>query len=464
MQMAWICWAPRERHSPRSKSEDDERVIRASRTDSPVTRRQRKPKNKTMLARLVSAKLSNLGAEWGALAPRNATWQACWGITGVFDDHQEESGSEASGSPRAPRLPPAARQDSGHLTSGSTSRRSTSATGELGVSLGFLDLDQRQQQAAAGQSPRSPPRSPRVPRRQASQQRQQHEEGGGEGTGGGWGGLLGGAQLLPGIPFLTSLLSRGSTEEEGEGEEDADAAAERRDAQIAAARAQEAARAGSSHYPTLALGGAGGAPEGEAAAAAAAALRGTTTPHAPLAAAPGGAPPPASAPSALVPPEQMAALAAAVPARYRHSHWSLVYSSGRDGISMQTLLRNARGRAPTVLVVRDLRRHVFGSYCSEAWRLDKRYFGTGESFVFRLAPGPPVAWFWWWRRMALGRNDFFQWGSPEGIAVGGAGGYALWLDCDLARGVSRNSTTFGNDSLASAEEFAVGHVELWGLD
>jgi hypothetical protein len=41
--------------------------------------------------------------------------------------------------------------------------------------------------------------------------------------------------------------------------------------------------------------------------------------------------------------------------------------------------------------------------------------------------------------------------------------YALWLDSDLTSGISRNSTTFGNDSLAGAEEFLIGAVELWGL-
>ena len=41
--------------------------------------------------------------------------------------------------------------------------------------------------------------------------------------------------------------------------------------------------------------------------------------------------------------------------------------------------------------------------------------------------------------------------------------YALWLDADLTRGLSRNCTTFGNSSLAGQEEFEVGAVELWGL-
>ncbi|EFN55479.1 hypothetical protein CHLNCDRAFT_23150, partial [Chlorella variabilis] len=169
-----------------------------------------------------------------------------------------------------------------------------------------------------------------------------------------------------------------------------------------------------------------------------------------------------SQPSTLMSEDHVRCLAAAVPARYRQSRWALLYSTARDGISLQTLLRNAARKAPTVLVVRDFDRHVFGAYCSEAWRLDKRFFGTGETFVFQLEPRP-AAWYWWWRRMAKEPNDYFQWGSADAIAVGGSGGYALWLDADLASGLSRNSTTFGNDSLAGSQEFRVGAVELWGL-
>ncbi len=31
-------------------------------------------------------------------------------------------------------------------------------------------------------------------------------------------------------------------------------------------------------------------------------------------------------------------------------------------------------------------RYVFGSFCSEPWRLSNRYYGTGETFVFQLEP------------------------------------------------------------------------------
>jgi hypothetical protein len=39
-----------------------------------------------------------------------------------------------------------------------------------------------------------------------------------------------------------------------------------------------------------------------------------------------------------------------------------------------------------VLLVRDGGGYVFGAFCPEAWRPSPRFFGTGETFVFQLAP------------------------------------------------------------------------------
>jgi hypothetical protein len=82
----------------------------------------------------------------------------------------------------------------------------------------------------------------------------------------------------------------------------------------------------------------------------------------------------------------LAHLAAALPARYQARDWSLLYSTSRHGISLQTLYRRAAGNSPSVLLVRDVGGYVFGAFCAEAWRPSARFFGTGETFVFQLAP------------------------------------------------------------------------------
>jgi hypothetical protein len=48
--------------------------------------------------------------------------------------------------------------------------------------------------------------------------------------------------------------------------------------------------------------------------------------------------------------------------------------------------RKALGQAATVLLVRDGGGYVFGAFCPEVWKPSPRFFGTGEAFVFQLAP------------------------------------------------------------------------------
>ena len=88
-----------------------------------------------------------------------------------------------------------------------------------------------------------------------------------------------------------------------------------------------------------------------------------------------------------------------------------------------------------------------------------------QTLIFSMSELQPemVLWRWYQKRMALGRNDFFQYGTHDCLALGGAPAYAFKLDGDLVYGRSGVSETFGNSPLASSEEFEIGRVELWGL-
>lgn len=94
----------------------------------------------------------------------------------------------------------------------------------------------------------------------------------------------------------------------------------------------------------------------------------------------------------------------ALPARLRLCTWTLLYGSRRDGISLQTLYRRAAGRAPTLLVVSDTCGGAFGAFTNEPWKVGPRYRGTGECFVFRLAPEPRI---FRWSKL----NSFFMLGA-----------------------------------------------------
>lgn len=73
----------------------------------------------------------------------------------------------------------------------------------------------------------------------------------------------------------------------------------------------------------------------------------------------------------------------------------------------------------------------------------------------------PKRLMWPWVNNPAIRNDFFQFVSPEGLGVGGAGHWAISIDEELLHGSSGPCDTFANPCLASREEFEVMAVELW---
>jgi len=163
----------------------------------------------------------------------------------------------------------------------------------------------------------------------------------------------------------------------------------------------------------------------------------------------------------LVSDEQLRGLAGAMPPRYRHSKWTLLYSTWRDGISLGTLLRmpdriKQPERSPGILVVKDSNGYVFGGFTTEAWRVSSRYFGTGESFVFQVYPRMVM---YRWSKL----NQYFQFLTGDALALGGGGHFGLWLDSELACGNSGRCDTFRSPCLASSNEFKVHSVELWGI-
>jgi hypothetical protein len=66
--------------------------------------------------------------------------------------------------------------------------------------------------------------------------------------------------------------------------------------------------------------------------------------------------------------------------------WELLYSTAVNGMSFNTFIQRTGRRSPTLLFVKDLKNFVFGAFCSAAWECRPRFFGTGESFVFKWTP------------------------------------------------------------------------------
>lgn len=74
--------------------------------------------------------------------------------------------------------------------------------------------------------------------------------------------------------------------------------------------------------------------------------------------------------------------------------WRLVYSPRVHGLSLKTFYRRLENeQGPNLLLIQDHRGNVFGGFASVPWHSSDRYYGNGESFVFKFGrrlPKPVV--------------------------------------------------------------------------
>lgn len=148
-----------------------------------------------------------------------------------------------------------------------------------------------------------------------------------------------------------------------------------------------------------------------------------------------------------------------IPMRFKYHDWKMVFSTAMHGTSLLTFYKHLEAKSPTVLVIRDSDGHLFGGFVSQAWHVSKTFFGTGESFLFSIAP--TFAVYTW-----TGADDFYCIGKRDFLAMGGggtSGRYGLWLDSELSAGTSEVCKTFLNRRLSLNEEFNCSLVEVYHL-
>jgi hypothetical protein len=217
---------------------------------------------------------------------------------------------------------------------------------------------------------------------------------------------------------------------------------------------------------------------------------------------------PAAQPHVLTP-VLMHSLQPHLPDSKRGESFWLKYSLVRDGAAVFTFLQHLRGTRYSLMAMETVDGEVFGAFVGHPWTIQPSYFGTPESFVWRMrhsrtagdqdhhhVPGDSL------REQAqkeadievfssqhlISNNDFFQLCQEGRIAVGGGAGsteqdfgegvgtftpqqlgFALTLGEDgyLMRGSSSACLTFHSPPLSKAHadgsKFELVNLEVWGL-
>eukprot|EP01118_Nematostelium_gracile_P006607 TRINITY_DN2123_c0_g1_i5.p1 TRINITY_DN2123_c0_g1~~TRINITY_DN2123_c0_g1_i5.p1 ORF type:complete len:677 (-),score=153.48 TRINITY_DN2123_c0_g1_i5:47-2077(-) len=140
---------------------------------------------------------------------------------------------------------------------------------------------------------------------------------------------------------------------------------------------------------------------------------------------------------------------------YWDSKWELVYKPSIKGYSLKSLYTSVNGRHPLLIVIKDSLGHLFGVYVFNGISVNTNYYGDSESFLFTFLNGFHVF-------ATTGANTMFNKTTPNFMAFGGPE-YGLWLDSEIDNGISKESATFGNTSLAGQENFKCVHMEVWEL-
>eukprot|EP00039_Didymoeca_costata_P010149 m.136084 g.136084 ORF g.136084 m.136084 type:complete len:524 (+) comp14722_c0_seq7:204-1775(+) len=151
-----------------------------------------------------------------------------------------------------------------------------------------------------------------------------------------------------------------------------------------------------------------------------------------------------------------------LPARLKHRKARLLYSSAVDGCRLATMIAKCTETSDSILFVQGRDGDLCGAFASVPWATKAtRYFGTGESFLYKCKPDYSA--FKW---VDDGRPNYFLYAEMTKIAVGGGGkGHGLELDEEFRICSTEECDTFKNERLSQSgsSAFPCSCVEVWGL-
>ncbi|CAD5229499.1 unnamed protein product [Bursaphelenchus okinawaensis] len=168
-------------------------------------------------------------------------------------------------------------------------------------------------------------------------------------------------------------------------------------------------------------------------------------------------------------------LMAAFPSRYQLETPVLLFRLSEHGASFTQLWAQIDEAEQSLLVIRATTGEIFGAYCSACWverrdvreRARTRYFGTGESFVFKQPKDQLFPTIYPW----VGRNheqpdqcpQMFMTAGDKFLIIGSGGGDAIAIRDELTQGLSYPCETFGSAALVNDTSFEIDELEVFNV-
>uniref|UniRef100_A0A0N5ABQ3 TLDc domain-containing protein n=1 Tax=Syphacia muris TaxID=451379 RepID=A0A0N5ABQ3_9BILA len=167
------------------------------------------------------------------------------------------------------------------------------------------------------------------------------------------------------------------------------------------------------------------------------------------------------------------ALMCSFPGRLQFDTPQLLFRTSSGGISFTNFWAKIEHAEQTLIIILTSKKDVFGAFCSAPWSERKyrhsksRYFGTGESFVWRLDrnTNTPVVYQW------VGQNSehpdqcpqYFMTADDRSLIIGGGNGDAISIRDELCKGLTSYCSTFNSPALTDERDFTISELEVFSV-
>jgi hypothetical protein len=165
-----------------------------------------------------------------------------------------------------------------------------------------------------------------------------------------------------------------------------------------------------------------------------------------------------STPSDLITTSQAFQIEKHIPNYLNGIPWKLYYSKYKDGSSyINTLYRKCHNKGSLIIIVMDEFKNIFGGYMTHGFDFKDVFFGTGESFLFKLIDDVIYVY------NSTFNNDLYCFADEDGFGMGSDNHYGLFVDQSLKKGSSHVCQTYLNEPLSSQSHFNILNMEIWGF-
>jgi len=189
-------------------------------------------------------------------------------------------------------------------------------------------------------------------------------------------------------------------------------------------------------------------------------------------------------------PPMMDKLRANLPFTVADDQFWLKYAMVKNGASLHGLYNSIRQCSKTLVVIETVNGEVFGAFVSSPWRKYSSFYGSCETFLWRLRKSRFTPTMSIDEQIELERDiEVFKWSqenrniqmsNDNKLIIGGgcpddadnnedssSWGFGIALEADLYQGTSGNCVTFNSPSLSQVSPkgdiFEVANMEVWAF-